>query len=172
MSTSLYDATVGTFQQILAAAEGVLAKGRDHCEANGIDLNDVVGMQLIDDMLPFRFQVISVVHHSLGALQGVEAGVFSPPRMSELDYAGLQGLVSEALAGVGQYSRETVAALEGKPMEFRMGSLVMPFTAENFLLTFSLPNFYFHATTTYDMLRMKGTPIGKRDFMGRPRLNA
>ena len=107
MSTSLYDATVGTYTQILGAVEGVLAKGRTHCEASGIDLDDVVAMQLIDDMLPFRFQVISVAHHSLGALQGVEAGVFGPPRMSELDYAGLQALVSNARAGVGQYTRET-----------------------------------------------------------------
>ena len=171
MSTSLYDATVGTYQQILPAVEGVLEKGRAHCEENGIDLDDVVGMQLIDDMLPFRFQVISVSHHSLGALKGVEAGVFSPPPSLDLDYAGLQGLVADAREGVAAYSREQVEGFEGNPMEFRMGSLVMPFKAEDFLLTFSLPNFYFHATTTYDMLRMKGTQIGKRDFMGRPRLN-
>ncbi|MYF30556.1 MAG: DUF1993 domain-containing protein [Gammaproteobacteria bacterium] len=171
MSTSLEGATVGTYQQILPAIEGVLEKGRAHCEENGIDLDDVIGMQLIDDMLPFRFQVISVAHHSLGALKGVEAGVFSPPPSLELDYAGLQGLVAEAREGVTQYSAEKVNAFEGNPMEFRMGSLVMPFKAADFLLTFSLPNFYFHATTTYDMLRMKGTQIGKRDFMGRPRLN-
>jgi len=170
MSTSLYDATVGTYQQILAAVGGVLDKGRAHCEANGIDLEDVVNMRLIDDMLPFRFQVISVAHHSLGALKGVEAGVFTPPTVTELDYAGLQALVSEASEGVAGYSREQVDGFEGNPMEFRMGSLTMPFAAQDFLLTFSLPNFYFHATTTYDMLRMKGTPIGKRDFMGRPRL--
>ncbi|MCY3838800.1 MAG: DUF1993 domain-containing protein [Gammaproteobacteria bacterium] len=171
MSTSLYDATVGTYQQILPAVEGVLEKGRVHCEENGIDLDDVIGMQLIEDMLPFRFQVISVSHHSLGALKGVEAGVFSPPPSLELDYAGLQGLVADAREGVAGYTRERVEGFEGNPMEFRMGSLVMPFKAEDFLLTFSLPNFYFHATTTYDMLRMKGTQIGKRDFMGRPRLN-
>lgn len=171
MSTSLYDATVGTYQQILPAVEGVLEKGRAHCEETGIDLDDVIGMQLIEDMLPFRFQVISVSHHSLGALKGVEAGVFSPPPSLELDYAGLQGLVADAREGVAGYTREQVEGFEGNPMEFRMGSLVMPFKAEDFLLTFSLPNFYFHATTTYDMLRMKGTQIGKRDFMGRPRLN-
>ena len=171
MSTSLYDATVGTYQQILPAVEGVLDKGRAHCEANGIDLDDVVGMQLIDDMLPFRFQVISVAHHSLGALKGVEAGVFTPPPSLDLDYAGLQGLVADAREGVAGYTREQVAGFEGNPMEFRMGRLTMPFKAEDFLLTFSLPNFYFHATTTYDMLRMKGTKIGKGDFMGRPRLN-
>ena len=171
MSTSLYDATVGTYQQILPAIEGVLEKGRAHCEASGIDLNEVLGTRLIDDMLPFTFQVFSVAHHSLGALKGVEAGVFGPPQVEETDYAGLQALLAQAREGVSQYTPEAVNGFEGNPMEFRMGSLVMPFKAEDFLLTFSLPNFYFHATTTYDMLRMKGTPIGKRDFMGRPRLN-
>ena len=169
MATSLYDASVGTYQQILAAVESVMDKGRAHCEANGIDLNDVVETRLIDDMLPFRFQVISVAHHSLGALKGVEAGVFGPPSMSDLDYDGLRNLVTEALEGLADYSAETVNGFEGKAMEFRMGKMAIPFSAEDFLLTFSLPNFYFHATTTYDMLRMKGTSIGKMDFMGRLR---
>ena len=170
MAFSLYDATVGTYQQILPAVEGVLDKGRAHCEANGIDLDGVVEMRLIDDMLPFRFQVISVTHHSLGALKGVEAGVFGPPSMNDLDYAGLRGMVTEAREGLAAYDADTVNGFAGKAMEFRMGQMVMPFNAEDFLLTFSLPNFYFHATTTYDMLRMKGTPIGKGDFMGRPRM--
>ena len=170
MSVSLYDASVGTYLQILSAVEGVLDKGREHCEANGIDLGEVVEMRLIDDMLPFRFQLISVTHHSLGAIQGVEAGVFSPPTMNELDYGGLRDMVGDARKALGEYSADTVNALVGKEMEFRMGSRAMPFVAEDFLLTFSLPNFYFHATTTYDMLRMKGTPIGKGDFLGRMRL--
>ncbi|MCY3811829.1 MAG: DUF1993 domain-containing protein [Gammaproteobacteria bacterium] len=170
MAFSLYDATVGTYQQILPAVEGVLDKGRAHCEANGIDLDDVVEMRLIDDMLPFRFQVISVAHHSLGALKGVEAGVFGPPTMNDFDYAGLRGMVTEAREGLAAYDADTVNGYAGKAMEFRMGQMVMPFNAEDFLLTFSLPNFYFHATTTYDMLRMKGTQIGKGDFLGRPRM--
>ena len=170
MAISLYDATVGTYQQILTSVEGVLEKGRAHCEEAGIDLNDVVETRLIDDMLPFRFQVISVAHHSLGALKGVEAGVFGPPTMNDLDYAGLAGMVAEAREGVAAYDADTVNALTGKAMEFRMGNFKMPFNAEDFLLTFSLPNFYFHATTTYDILRMKGTQIGKQDFLGRMRM--
>ena len=172
MPASLYDASVGTYTQILGAVGGVLEKGRAHCEANGIDLGDVVESRLIDDMLPFRFQVISVAHHSLGAIQGVEAGVFGPPSMSDLDYAGLQGLVTQAREGLDAYSRETVNGFEGKAMEFRMGKMAMPFAAEDFLLSFSLPNFYFHAATTYDLLRMKGTPIGKMNFLGRLRMKA
>ncbi len=170
MPVSLYDASVGTYLQILSSVEGVLDKGREHCEANGIDLDEVVEMRLIDDMLPFRFQLISVTHHSLGAIQGVEAGVFSPPTMNDLDYGGLRDMVGDARKALADYSADTVNALAGKEMEFRMGSRAMPFVAEDFLLTFSLPNFYFHATTTYDMLRMKGTPIGKGDFLGRMRL--
>ena len=171
MALTLYDATVGTYKQILSSIEGVLSKGREHCEANGIDLNDVVETRLIDDMLPFRFQVISVAHHSLGAMKGVNAGEFGPPSMEDQDYAALQSLVGDALAGLDDYSEDKVNGFLGKEMVFKMGSMTMPFIAEDFLLTFSLPNFYFHATTTYDIIRMQGATIGKGDFLGRMRLN-
>lgn len=171
MALTLYDATVGTYKQILSSIEGVLIKGREHCEANGIDLNDVVETRLIDDMLPFRFQVISVAHHSLGAMKGVDAGEFVPPSTQDQDYAALQSLVGDALAGLEDYSEDKVNGFTGNEMVFKMGSMSMPFIAEDFLLTFSLPNFYFHATTTYDIIRMTGATIGKRDFLGRMRLN-
>lgn len=171
MAFSLYTATVSTFEQILTSISGVLEKGKSHCEENGIDLNDIVETRLIDDMLPFRFQVVSVAHHSMGAIEGAKAGVFGPPRMTDESYEDLQKLVTDAKDAVAQHSADDINALEGKPMEFRMGSLAMPFKAEDFLLTFSLPNFYFHATTTYDILRSKGVTLGKGDFLGRMRLH-
>ena len=165
MSTSLYDATVGPFRQILGATANVLEKGRAHCEASGIPLDDVVQMRLIDDMAPFQFQIVSTAHHSLGALKGVEAGVFTPPSPAGEDYAGLQNLIARALEGLDDFTPERVNAFEGKPLEFRLGSNAIPFQGEKFLLGFSLPNFMFHATTAYDMLRIKGAPLGKRDFL-------
>ncbi len=171
MSISLYDISVINFQQILIAVSGYLAKGREHCEGNDIDLDDVVKTRLYPDMLPFGFQLISVAHHSLGAIQGVEAGVFMPPPRLKLDYGELQNRVLEAQAGLKQYSRESVNALMGKDMEFRRGESGVPFKAEGFLMSFSLPNFYFHATTAYDILRMKGVPLGKMDFLGQLRIN-
>lgn len=164
MSFSLYDVTVGTYRQILDSIDGVLAKGAAHFSDN--DLNDVLNVQLIEDMLPFRFQVISVAHHSIGALRGVTKGEFGPPRVTEQDYSGLQELVKDARAGLDEFSVDDVNSLLGKDVMFRMGSMSIPFTAEGFLLSFSLPNFYFHATTTYDILRMKGVNLGKRDFLG------
>ena len=65
-----------------------------------------------------------------------------------------------------------VDALQGKDVTFQLPTMKIPFTVEGFLLSFSLPNFYFHATTAYDILRTKGVPLGKRDFLGRMRIKS
>jgi hypothetical protein len=171
MPTSFYDFSVANYLQTLGAVSGFLAKGREHCEKNGIELGSVVQTRLVADMLPFAFQVVSVAHHSLGAIRGIEAGVFGPPSPPpDLDYPALEKLVSEARTGLQAYTREAIDALETKDVAFKMGERGMPFVARDFVLSFSLPNFYFHAATAYDILRMKGAPIGKRDFMGMPRI--
>lgn len=171
MPLSLYDVSIASYLQTLGAVSGFLAKGREHFEKNGIDLKQVVETRLIADMLPFRFQVISVAHHSLGAIQGIEAGVFKPPPgMPDADYAALERLVADACSGLEKYTREAIDALEEKDVVFKLGDRSMPFVTRNFVLSFSLPNFYFHATTAYDILRMMGVPIGKRDFTGMPRI--
>ncbi len=171
MTISLYDISVAAYLQVLDGVVGFLDKGSTHCTQNDIDLDEVVETRLYPDMLPFRFQLVSVAHHSLGSMRGIEAGTFGPPGgKGELDYPGLQNLVTEARAELQQFDRATVDAWEGKEVVFQIGANQMPFTAENFVLSFSLPNLHFHAATAYDMLRMKGVPIGKRDYMGRMRL--
>ena len=167
MAIPLYDVSVVSFLQVLGGVAGFLDKGLAHCQANGIALPDLVETRLHPDMLPFRFQLVAVAHHSLGAINGVQAGVFKPPSgpMNQ-DYAGLQKLVADARAELEKLSREAVDALQGKDVEFQLGSIKMPFTAEGFLMSFSLPNLHFHATTAYDILRAKGVPLGKRDYMG------
>lgn len=174
MAISLYDVSVASYLQVLGAVEGFLEKGRVHCDENGIDLGEVVETRLYPDMLPFRFQLVSVAHHSLGAIKGIQAGKFGPPggAAGELDYAGLQQHVAQASEELQALTRETVDALEGKDVVFEIGGGKIPFTAENFVLSFSHPNLYFHATTAYDMLRMKGVPLGKRDFMGQMRMKS
>ena len=162
-----------SYLQVLAAAERFLEKGRAHCEENGIDLEEVVNTRLYEDMHPFRFQAISIAHHSMGAMKGLEAGEFAPPDgYGEPDYAGLQALVTQAKETVAGFDAERVAALEGGSLVFKLGGNEIPFTAENFIMSFSLPNFYFHTTTAYDILRMKGVPLGKRDYIGKLRMGA
>ena len=171
MAISLFDLSVPTFLQTLGGVEGFLGRGLAHCQDNNIDPNEIVETRLFADMAPFRFQVIAIAHHSANAMRGVKEGVFGPPAsVPPLDYAGLQQVVKEAREELEKLTPDEVNALDGKDVTFQMRDLKLPFTAAEFLLSFSLPNFHFHATTAYDILRMKGVPLGKRDYMGRMRL--
>ena len=171
MAVALYDLTVASYLQTLGAVTGYLDRGLAHCRDNNIDPEEVVETRLWGDMLPFRFQIISVVHHSANAIEGVKQGAFAPPTEARpLDYAQLQGLVAEARDRLAQLTPGEVNALEGSDVTFQIRDFKMAFSAENFLMSFSLPNFYFHATTAYDILRSKGVPLGKRDFMGQMRM--
>ncbi len=173
MAITLFEATVPAFRQTVGALAGVLAKGRAHFEAAGADLDAVIEERIIGDMLPFRYQVESVIGHSVGAIAGSKAGVFSPGKTLGPDsWAGLEAAVAEAVRALDAITPDEVNALEGKDVLFDLGKLQMPFTAENFLMSFSMPNLYFHATTAYDILRGKGVKLGKRDYLGTPRVKA
>jgi uncharacterized protein len=173
MAVSLYDLSVANYLQTLGGVEGFLSRGMAHCTERNIDPNEIVEARLFDDMLPFRFQVLVVAHHSIGAIRGVQAGLFKPPgQLPSIDYAGLQKVVTDAREALQKITPAEVNALEGKDVVFEVRDMKLPFTAEGFLLSFSLPNFYFHATTAYDILRTKGVPLGKRDFLGKMRLKS
>jgi hypothetical protein len=174
MAIQLYDLTVASYLQTVNAVIGFMDRGLAHCRDNNLDPEEVAETRLWNDMLPFRFQIISVAHHSKGAIEGVKAGLFGPPtEQRPLNYEQLQQLAAETRDALMALSRDEVNGLEGKDMTFQIGaSFKLPFTAENFLMSFSLPNFYFHAATAYDILRSKGVPLGKRDFMGQMRMKA
>ena len=173
MSIPFYDASVASYLQILEAVSGFLEKGASHAQEHGLDLGEIVQTRLREDMMPFHFQVVSTAHHSWGAMQAMRDGRFRPPSFElDKDYAGLQALINEAREGLAGLDRNEVEALEGKSLVFELGKNEIPFTTQNFLLSFSHPNFYFHATTTYDILRMLGVSLGKRDFIGAMRIGA
>ncbi len=79
-------------------------------------------------------------------------------------------MVADASSALTALKPEAVNALAGRDVAFQFGERKLPFTAEEFLMSFSLPNFFFHATTAYDILRHNGVPLGKRDFMGKLRI--
>jgi len=170
MSFSLYDLSVPSFLQTLDSTLTVLDKGVAYANDNGIELSELQNITMHEDMLPLTFQIISVSHHSLGAINGIRAGEFAPPpKMPGIDYAGLQQLLVDAKQQLEAVSADEINALTGNSLIFKLGQHEIPFTTENFIQSFSLPNFYFHATTAYDLLRMKGVPLGKKDFLGQMR---
>ena len=170
MSFSLYAATVPSYRQILGAVADLLGKAEAFCAEKGVAPREIIEARLAPDMLPFAYQVKSTAVHSLGAIEGVRRGVFSPDTTTPPDsFAALAARIAQAIGVLEAIEPAEVDGFVGRDMRFSFGERHIDFTAENFLLSFSQPNFYFHAATTYDILRWKGLAIGKRDFMGRTR---
>jgi uncharacterized protein len=97
MSISLYDLSVANYLQGLEAVSGFLGKGYEFCTSNRMGLNEMIEVRLFADMLPFHSQIVFVVHHSFGAVEGLKNGVFTPPALNEaFDYPGLQKLVADS----------------------------------------------------------------------------
>ena len=172
MAISLYDATVRAWLQIARAASGWLDKGLAHCRETGIDPEELTNARLYPDMMQLAFQIELINHHSLPAIEGCKTGVFKPPPLTfaTLNYARLQKMIADTVAGLERITEGEVNGLSGRDVTFVAGERKMSYTIEDFLLSFSVPNFYFHATTAYDILRAKGVPIGKRDFLGATRV--
>jgi Domain of unknown function (DUF1993) len=113
MAISLYDLSVASFLQTLGGVAGFLQRGLDHFR--NTDPSEIVETRLYGDMLPFRFQIVSVAHHSLGAIEGVQRGLFAPPgETPPHDYAALQKLVADARDGLLRLTPDEVNALEGR----------------------------------------------------------
>ncbi|MEM7280950.1 MAG: DUF1993 domain-containing protein [Pseudomonadota bacterium] len=171
MSINLYDISAESYKQVLGAVSNVLDKSKTFCEENGIDPNSLLEKRFADDMLPLTFQLNSVRHHSVGSVEGLFAGEFNPPpSLPDMNFNDFQGFIADANSSLSEYETAAINDLIGKTVLFKFGDTEIPFTAENFVLSFSLPNLYFHAATTYDLMRSAGVPLGKRDFLGQLRI--
>ena len=166
---TLHDAVIPGFLQMLGGLQGVLDKGMQHATERGIDPLVLADARLVDNMFPLHLQIRRVVDHSSGALADIERGSVTRPRQDPCGYADMQRLLVQAEDFVRARSPEEVNALEGREIAFELGSSRRIYTAEAYLLLFSLPNFYFHGVTAYDILRAQGVPIGKRDYLSHHR---
>ena len=135
-----------------------------------IDLDAIVNFRLQDDMYPFSYLDLNIRHLSFGALSAMRDGLLEPlPSVDDTSWQGLSNLVDLAVEVLSQETEASIEALSDKTMLFK-GGMEIPLTNPNFLLSFYLPNFYFHVTTVYDMLRMHGVRFRKLEFMGQIRM--
>lgn len=172
MTLSLYDATVPSFLQQLRALDGLIAKAEAFCAAGHASEAEIQEAR-IADMLPFSWQVRWGPAHSSKAIAACRSGGYSPDLTPPAaTFAEQRAQLAEAIADLEATSRDALNALAGQTVLFSIPGrgVEMPFTAADFLLSFSLPNFYFHVTTAYNLLRARGLEIGKRDYLGQPRL--
>jgi hypothetical protein len=171
MATSLYEMSVPTFLQTVRAVAGYLDRAAEHCRDIGADPDDLVDARLFHDMAPFHFQIECVAHHSVWGLEAMKTGAFIPPALiGPVPFADLRAMIADAEAALKAFTPDEVNGWAGKELDLQIGPRRLAFTSETFFLSFSLPNFHFHAVTAYDILRMRGVPIGKRDYEGELRM--
>jgi uncharacterized protein len=170
MAFSLYVATVPSYLQVLQSISGLLSKAQGFCTEKDIEPGSIIHARLAEDMLPFAYQIRATATHSLGAIEALRRGVFKPDLTPPPEtFVALEAKIAETLSVLAAVERAEVDGFVGRDMRFSFRDRHVDFTGEDFLLSFSQPNFYFHAATAYDILRWKGVAIGKRDFIGKLR---
>ena len=167
MTISLYAASVPVFKQMLTALSDVLAKAEAHATAKNIEPDALLQARLFPDM----FQLIRQVQISADFAKGVSARLagIEPPKFvdTEKTFADLQALIAKTLAFIGSVSPELINGQEDREIVTRQGTpKEKRFDAQTYLLGYGLPQFFFHVTTTYAILRHNGVEVGKRDYMG------
>ncbi len=168
MTISMYKVSVPIFVQFLTAQSNCIDKLQAHIDAKQLDPNFFLNMRLYPDMYPYVRQVQQASTHAArccSALAGVEM-----PNLpnTEASLAELKGRLTRVIDFCKGFKPAQIDGTEDKDITLKLGANERKFTGQALLLNFILPNFYFHCTTAYDILRHCGIELGKRDFMSQP----
>jgi hypothetical protein len=166
MSLSFYDASVPALRRGLVVLDNLLAKAEAHVAETGIDPATLLNARIAPDMHPFTRQVQMVSDNAKGAVARL-AGIDAPAMADEEQSLGeLRQRIARTIAFVDTVKPADISDDAGRTIVLKLARGEITFTAQSYLLGFALPNFYFHLTTAYDLLRQQGLAIGKRDFIG------
>jgi hypothetical protein len=165
LSLTLYDASIPLYVRMLRNLAAFLEKAEAHAGEKGLDPASLTSARLAPDMAPLTGQVQMASDAAKGGaarLAGIE-----PPSMpdTESTFAELKDRVERTIFYLETIERDRINSGEGRPIEMKFPGATMTFSARDFLFQFSVPNFLFHVTTAYDVLRHKGVPLGKMDFL-------
>ena len=167
MTISLHAASIPVFKQMLNSMSAVLAKAEAHATAKNIDPNALLQARLFPDMFPLVRQVQIAADFARGVsarVAGVEVPKFDD---NEQTFAALQALIGKTLAFIDGFTAAQIDGHEDREIILRPGTpKEKKLTGQSYLLSYALPQFFFHVTTTYAILRHNGVDVGKRDFMG------
>lgn len=165
MSLSMYDASVPVFRQMLSALSSIIDKTIAHAEAKKIDQAVYANARLYPDMFPFSRQIGVATDFAKGAsarLAGVDVPKFED---TEVTLADLKARLQKTLDFIATLKPEQFAGAETRDITIQLRNGPTVFKGRPYLLHYAMPNFYFHVTTAYAILRHNGIEIGKPDFI-------
>jgi hypothetical protein len=167
MTISLYTSSVPVFAQMLRSTSDLLNKAATHAAEKKIEPNALLQARLFPDMFPLIRQVQIAADFARGVsarLAGAEVPTFDD---NEQTFEELQTLISKTLAFIERFTPAQIDGQEAREIITRPGTpKEKRFTGQSYLLSYGLPQFFFHVTCTYAILRNNGVEIGKRDYMG------
>ncbi len=164
----MYQASVPRFINTLGNLSRILDKAQTHADTRKLDPSVLTNDRLFPDMLPMKSQVQIACDTAKGAVARL-AGVGIPVHEdTEQTLAELKARIAKAVAFIESITPGQVDGSEDKEIVIKRGEKETRYTGMQFLLGQALPNFYFHVTTAYDVLRHNGVEIGKRDYIGTP----
>ena len=168
MSISMYQASIPRFVNILGNLSNILDKAQAHVDARKLDASALTTYRLFPDMFPMARQVQIVCDTAKGVIARL-AGVEIPKdEDNEKTFAELKARIAKTIAFMQSFKPEQIDGTEDKAIVTKRGDKETHYKGMQFLLGHAIPNFYFHVTTTYNILRHNGVEIGKRDFLGNP----
>ena len=168
MTISMYQASAPIFVQFLTGLSAVLDKASAHCETKKIDPKVLLESRLYPDMFPLVRQVRAATDHALNACGRLAGAELPALANTEASFHELKERIATTVAFIKGLNPAQIDGSEDKEIVIKFPSGERRFTGQSLLLNQSLPNFFFHATTAYDILRHSGVELGKRDFMGTP----
>lgn len=166
MNISVYDQSVARMAHMLKNLDGIVSKAEAYAEENDIEPSALLRARLFPTMRDFIFQVqvaTDMAKSSAARLAGKDVPKWAD---DEETFADVHARIRKALDYLADFKPEDFDGCETREFELKLGSHTVPFTGKTYLLGFVLPNFYFHATTAYDLMRHNGLPLRKRDFLG------
>lgn len=168
MALSMSQASVPVVAQMLNALSALLDKAAEHGRTAGIDPTELTTARLASDMLPFARQVQLASDHAKGIAARLSGRENPKYEDTEATFEELKARLAKTLAFVKSVPASEIDGSEQREVTLTVAGQPRSFTGERYLLHYALPNFFFHVTTAYAILRHKGVAIGKRDFMGAP----
>lgn len=166
MPLSMYQASVPVFRQILGALSAILDKADAYAAERKIDPTVLLNTRLFPDMFPLVRQVQIACDQAKGCAARLAGAAVPSYEDNEASIADLKARIAKTLAFAEGFTPAQIDGTEERPVTIKLRSGELNFSGQDYLLKFVLPNFYFHATTAYDILRQCGVPLGKRDFLG------
>lgn len=166
MSASLYDFSVPAFTLALTNLSNQIDKASAYAERKKFDTKALADARLIADMLTFTRQVQIACDNAKGPVARL-AGIENPKHEdNETTFAELKARIAKTLDFIKTVRPEQFVGAETREIVLQFPSLTLKFTGHNYLTQFALPNFYFHVTMAYALLRQNGVELGKPDFIG------